>query len=71
TAKDSSSVDSSSATELYAKPDDRCEVSNVADRCPMIVEQMSDSLREWEELAGRGELNALAALDEALLQGLA
>ncbi len=26
--------------QLYAKPDDRCEVNNIGDRCPEVVEKM-------------------------------
>ena len=31
--------------ELYAKPDDRWEINNVADRCPHVLEHVSESER--------------------------
>jgi hypothetical protein len=43
-------------TELYAKPDDRWEINNVANRCPKVVEQ----LREWlQRLSGGGNCQRL------------
>jgi hypothetical protein len=32
------------AVKLYAKPDDRWEINDVSDRCPLIVEKLVDLL---------------------------
>lgn len=37
--------------ELYSKPDDRWEYNDVADRCPDVIEQLTEELAKYE-LAG-------------------
>ncbi len=39
-------ANNSMACELFAKPDDRCEVNDVSRRCPQIVESLSQILDE-------------------------
>jgi len=57
--------------ELFAKPDDRWEVNEVADRCREIAEELSQALDDYEQraLAGIPE-RELTPLDSALAEGL-
>ncbi len=55
--------------ELYAKPDDRWEVNEVAARCPGVVEKLTGLLSEQQQLAA-GEVVELTPLDEELDTGL-
>lgn len=55
--------------ELYAKPDDRWEVNEVADRCREIAEQLSAVLDESERAAMEGRLEEeVAPLDGTLAE---
>jgi arylsulfatase A-like enzyme len=56
--------------ELFAKPDDRWEVNDVADRCHQLVEPLKDALSAFEAGVRLGSTDNLPPLDEALLQGL-
>jgi arylsulfatase A-like enzyme len=56
------------ATELYAKPDDRWEVNEVADRCGDISEELAGRLAEFEQLASEDRLADLTALPDHLLE---
>ena len=40
--------------ELFAKPDDRWEVNNVATRCPDVVEGLQEALRQYEGAISAG-----------------
>ena len=50
--------------ELFRKPDDRWDVSNVADLCPEIIEKLELAFKQ----ARRGDMNA--PLDELLVTGI-
>jgi hypothetical protein len=52
--------------ELYAKPDDRYEVNDVALRCQDVVEQLSETARVTGEAIARGDEASLPPLAEEL-----
>jgi hypothetical protein len=56
--------------ELYAKPDDRWEVNNVASRCHEVVECLQDAMFQYELTLPTGRAAELPALSEVLLNGL-
>ncbi len=57
--------------ELYAKPDDRWEVNDVASLCPEVVESLTDALRQCERtLSSGGRPADLPPLDDVLINGL-
>jgi arylsulfatase A-like enzyme len=57
-------------TELFAKPDDRWEVNNVADRCHEVVECLREALLQYEQIIRSGKAAELAPLSEELVNGL-
>jgi len=62
---------SESGPELYAKPDDRWEVNDVASRCPEVVECLQDALLQYEQtLAAGGRIADLPPLGDVLRHGL-
>jgi len=56
--------------ELYAKPDDRWDVNNVAIRCQEVVGCLLDALVQYEQTVQRGRVSDLPPLNEVLLRGL-
>jgi hypothetical protein len=56
--------------ELYAKPDDRWEVNNVANRCLDIVENLHEARVLYEQTLHSGQIADLPPLDDVLLNGL-
>jgi len=56
--------------ELFAKPDDRWEVNDVADRCQDVVDRLRTAYAEYHRAVSSGELDSLPPLDEILLTGL-
>ena len=62
-----SEVEPRSPAELYAKPDDRWEVNDVADRCSETAEALQTALAEFETAAEQGAFDQLAPLDESLV----
>ncbi|MBN2578996.1 MAG: sulfatase-like hydrolase/transferase [Pirellulales bacterium] len=56
--------------ELYAKPDDRWEVNNVASRCQEVVECLQDALVLYEQTLYSGRISELPPLGDVLVQGL-
>lgn len=52
---------------LYAKPDDRWEVNDVAIRCPEIVDSLQQAAADFERLAAAGRLSELMPLDAELV----
>jgi arylsulfatase A-like enzyme len=56
--------------ELFAKPDDRWEVNDVASRCPEVVEGLQDALRQYEQALAAGSVSKLPPLSDVLLNGL-
>ncbi len=56
--------------ELFAKPDDRCEVNNVASRCQDVVEGLQDALMQYELSLPAGRTSDLPPLGHVLLNGL-
>lgn len=69
--RDDDLLGGASRHRLYAKPDDRWEVNDVADRCPEIVDALSKALDELARGVASDEATALTPLDETLLAGLA
>ncbi len=57
--------------ELYAKPDDRFEVSDVSDRAPAVVEALETVWQEYHAHLLTGRPAELTPLDEVLLHGFA
>lgn len=56
--------------ELYAKPDDRWEVNDVAGRCPETVSSLEAACDDLHQRIASGELNALPPLDDVLVNDL-
>jgi arylsulfatase A-like enzyme len=56
--------------ELFAKPDDRWEVNDVANRCQEVVECLGDALVQYEQTVQAGRIADLPPLDEVLRTGL-
>jgi hypothetical protein len=56
--------------ELFAKPDDRWEVNNVASLCAEVVECLSDALAQFEVALPTGRIADLAPLADVLIHGL-
>ncbi|HXT57633.1 MAG TPA: hypothetical protein VN699_03315, partial [Pirellulales bacterium] len=54
--------------QLYAKPDDRWEVNDVADRCAETAEALERALAAFEAAAEADALDQLAPLDESLVE---
>ena len=64
-------LQTNASTRLFAKPDDRWEVNDVADRCAAIVDDLRHTQRTYEETIDRGEcLDKLPPLEGVLLEGL-
>ena len=57
--------------ELFAKPDDRWEVNNVASLCQEVVEGLQEALTQYELTLPDGRISDLPPLDDVLLNGLA
>ena len=55
--------------ELFAKPDDRWEVNNVATRCPDVVEGLQEALKQYEQAISAGTGLALPPLSDVLRNG--
>jgi arylsulfatase A-like enzyme len=56
--------------ELYAKPDDRWEINDVASRCQDVVESLQDTLTQYELALPDGRVSDLPPLSDVLLHGL-
>jgi len=56
--------------ELFAKPDDRWEANDVADRCPGVADEMLQAFQQFDELLRAGKLGELPPLPEVLRVGL-
>ncbi|NOY43585.1 MAG: sulfatase-like hydrolase/transferase [Planctomycetes bacterium] len=63
----SDSTEQGDAVELYAKPDDRWEFNDVADRCPEVVEQLCEELNRYTDRSRAGESLPLEPLEADLL----
>ncbi|MEE8451581.1 MAG: sulfatase-like hydrolase/transferase [Thermoguttaceae bacterium] len=55
--------------ELFAKPDDRWEVNDVADRCDAVVQDLSNALAQYEQAIRADEVVSLPPLGQILLDG--
>ena len=56
--------------ELYAKPDDRWEANEVANRCPEAVEQLDAALDEFQRVTQSSHPAQLSPLSTLLLEGI-
>jgi hypothetical protein len=56
--------------ELFAKPDDRWEANEVANRCREAVEQLSAAWSELQQAAQGPQATQLSPLSELLLHGI-
>ena len=59
-----------SRRELFAKPDDRWEANEVADRCQETVEELDRLLDEFQHAVQAADPARLTPLSETLLRGL-
>jgi hypothetical protein len=55
---------------LFAKPDDRWDVNDVASRCGEVAECLTDALDQYEQALQSGTIAALPPLGDVLLNGL-
>ncbi len=62
--------DGAQTTELYAKPDDRWDQNDVADRCPEIAEGLAAALGELEASIAAKATDSFPPLSEALVSDL-
>ncbi|MFO0947216.1 MAG: sulfatase-like hydrolase/transferase [Planctomycetota bacterium] len=53
--------------ELYVKPDDRWDISDVVDQYPRIADALELQLRRWVDAVARGTLDLLPVLPRTLL----
>lgn len=58
------------ATGLFAKPDDRWEANNVAERCPEVVAKVQDVMLASLSAARKGDFAGWPELDGVLIEGL-
>jgi len=56
--------------QLFAKPGDRWEVNDVANRCHEVVECLQDAITQYEQTLHAGRIADLPPLGEVLLTGL-
>ena len=56
--------------ELFAKPDDRWEVNDVASRCRDVVEGLQAALADYELILPTGRVSDLPPLGDVLLNGM-
>jgi arylsulfatase A-like enzyme len=56
--------------ELFAKPDDRWEVNNVATRCHAVVDDLRTVLAEYEQALPKDRVDSLPPLNEVLRHGM-
>jgi len=56
--------------ELYAKPDDRWEVNDVADRCQEVVDLLLEALDQFALVVGSGRPAEFAPLEPVLIEGM-
>lgn len=59
-----------SKRELYAKPGDRWEANEVADRCEETADELDALLDEFEEAARFGDATRLTPLSDVLIEGM-
>ena len=57
--------------ELFAKPDDRWELNEVADRCAAIADELQQELLQLAQSIRSGRPTDLPPLPEALAVGVA
>jgi hypothetical protein len=55
--------------EVFAKPDDRWEVNEVANRCPEALEQLENAWNEFEQVAQTFPLMQFSQLSDFLREG--
>lgn len=54
------------SAELYAKPDDRWDQNDVADRCPEVAEGLVEAIGALESSIAAGTIDSLSPLSDAL-----
>ena len=60
----------SESPELFAKPDDRWEVNDVAGRCRDVVSKLVSVFPQYAQLIESGSADDLPPLEDVLLDGL-
>ncbi|MCA9119300.1 MAG: sulfatase-like hydrolase/transferase [Planctomycetaceae bacterium] len=63
-------VDETAERSLYAKPDDRWEANEVADRCGDVAEHLAALIDEFTDQVNRAERVSLAPLSRELIEGI-
>lgn len=63
-------MDETHGKSLYAKPDDRWEANEVADRCGDVADQLATLIDEFRELVNQDKLVQLAPLARELVDGI-
>ncbi len=63
-------VDGRHTKSLYAKPDDRWEANEVADRCGLVPDELVSLIDEFEKLVNRDGLVNLTPLSRELVEGI-
>ncbi len=66
----SGAADEESGIELYAKPDDRWEVNNVADRCRDVAEKLRQAFEQCGQMLQTGRLQEMPPLEEDVVIGV-
>lgn len=66
---DENELESTDRLEMYAKPDDRWELNEVADRCPEIASELENHLHQLETAVGQNQQSPLAPLGRELVEG--
>jgi len=61
-------LDRDHSPALFAKPDDRWEVNEVANRCGSIAQQLADILARFEQLASLGQLASFPEIPPELIE---
>jgi hypothetical protein len=56
--------------ELFAKPDDRWEANDVADRCGEVAECLEDAAEQYRQAVAAGNTADLPPLSDVLREGL-
>jgi hypothetical protein len=63
-------LDANRTKSLYAKPDDRWEANEVADRCGEVPDELAALIDEFAKLVNQDSLVNVAPLSRELVEGI-
>lgn len=63
-------LDAANKSSLYAKPDDRWEANEVADRCGEVATKLASVIDQFDELVNQGKQVSLEPLPSELSEGI-